>query len=125
MIPLLSAKDSLSVKCNQNALASNPMRSSITVTVCDFRTVPDCALDYHPLFSKKMLESWHILPKVSCRHYSQPCHKAPGHLHAQPVCALPAFPLAGNYPCVLCSNLCLFAAVVLYLQSYTFVGAKI
>lgn len=69
-------------------VASNLVRSSVVVVVCDCRTVSDCTLDYSPLFSEKMLESWPIFPKVSCRHYSKLCRKALGHLCAQPICAL-------------------------------------
>lgn len=72
--------------------ASKAKQSWVVVVLCDQSSVFDCVLDYHPLFSekkkKKMLWSWHMLPKVSRRHYSQPCHKAPEHLHAQPICAL-------------------------------------
>lgn len=93
MTPLLSAKDSLYLKCNQNALPEKGwqaiwLRSSVFIIVCDRRTVSNCALDSRPLFSEKTLESWHVLPKVSCRRYSQPCCKAPGHLRVQPICAL-------------------------------------
>lgn len=69
-------------------VASNPVRSLVVIIVCDCRTVSDCVIDYCPLFSEKMLGSWHIRPKVPCRHYSQPCCKTPGHIHTQPICAL-------------------------------------
>lgn len=69
-------------------VASNPVRSLVVIIVCDCGTVSDCATDYCPLFSEKMLGSWHIQPQVPCRHYSQPCCKTPGHTHTQPICAL-------------------------------------
>lgn len=64
-------------------------RDSVSsAVVTDSGTVSGWALDHHPFFAEEMLESCHIFPKVSCRHYSLACCKARGRLHAQPTCAL-------------------------------------
>lgn len=85
MTPLFCAKDSFHLKWSQTALPDKGSKWSCEFSCCHWQW--NCFW-LSPWLCWKMLESCHIFPKVSCRHYSLPCCKARGPLHAQPTCAL-------------------------------------